>query len=548
MREDLTDLSIGKKLELARALSNEFVNNNEIIFIEDQGSIFLPNTQIADWFRELISFPEFNNRVCFCVISRYKPNVRVLREIKQLVCFRISELSPADSQILFLQFLRIMKIDLSPDDKSFYIKKLNGVPAQAIFAANLIAASDAFSAKDLINDIESYSDQIALSIFDYFSNEEHTLQVLILLSRSEIFSYDLLAKIFEDEDKLRQSLQALYDLSAFNFMFSGVEYLKLNTAIADYITRSRLQLNENYEQKMRTLINDLILEEDLERKLKEDYSEFLLTLQNMVLTGKQIPKKFFLPSYILKTIVQKYYDKDYAASIKMAERLLENSLNYDSQIIRETKYWLCQSYARNKNEKFYEVVQYFKQPYNDENKDYYFLLGFYHRCVRNLNKAEEYYKKVLEIDDQHSRTKRELVIVYSMQGEYQKALGLARDNYYRYPTNIYHAQAYFTCLIKSNVLYDEDYEEIREIMEIIHESLNPKASEMYEIMRGEFEFYINHDMPKAISILKECLKVSDNKVFAYRSLFEIFRKQEMHSAMDKLREEYGNSYDDDSED
>ncbi len=538
LEQDFSELSIGEKLQLAREVVLKFSENNEILFIEDHGSIILPNNSIADWFEELIDFEEFKNKVCFCIISKFRPSVFALSKNSNIVGFRVDELSRPDTQNLFLRYLKIMRIDISKEDKEYFINHLSGIPAQTIYAANLIASSSAIHAKSLIKDIESYNDQIALSILDYFGKDDHTLQVLIVLSKVEIISYEFITKLFTNEEELTRSLQSLFDLSTFNFMFSGYEYLKLNTAISDYIKRARISLNPEYSEKFNQLILDSLTDVDLDEKLEDDYSEFLFALQNRLVNGKEIPKKFFIPSYVLKTIVQKYYDTDYDVVIKLCEKLLENPSNYDSQIIRETKYWLCQAYAKKSNEKFFQEVKFFKQAHKKDNKDYYFLLGFYHRCDRNYDKATEYYQEVLSIDDSHSRAKRELVIVYTAQGEFPKALGLARDNYDRFPSNVYHAQAYFTCLIKKNGLTDEESDEIEEILEMVCKSPSQKSREMYAIMEAEYQYYRNNDLARAISMLQEALRVHSKKVFAYRSLKEIYRRRDMIEALNKLRNDF----------
>jgi hypothetical protein len=538
---DFSELDIDSKILIAKDLVKNFSDNNEIIFIIDEGSIVLPNTKIVDWFQRLIEFSDFENQITFCLISKFRPDgVKVARSNK-LLAFRIDELSKPDTQTLFLQYLRILNIEIPSDDKKFFIDYLVGIPGQIIFTANLISSSNIIEAKKHIDEISDYSDLMAVSIFELFKDDELTRQILIAMSKIDIISLDLLYEIFGNNEEVNNSIQKLFNLSVFNFMFSGYEYIKLNSAISDYITRSRIQLNQKYSSHFNGLIKKS-LSQDLDKQLHTDYSDFLFTLQNMIQNGIKIPKKYFLPSYVLKAIVQKYYDRRYDIAQNLCIKLLENSRKFDAQIIRETRYWLCLAYARdNKNstidDKFFEEVSFFKEEHID-NKDYYFLLAFYFRNRGKMDSAEQYYLKVLDLGGDHSKTKRELVNVYLSQGNYPKALDLARENYERFKTNVFHIHAYFSCLVKKYTVNKHDIEVLKKLMVSVKNNYHNKAEDIYMTMEGEFEFYINHDLKTSVDKLEIALKTSKNKYYPYKSLKEIYVKQDMRAPLQKLNNKY----------
>jgi len=538
---DFSELDIDSKILIAKDLVKNFSDNNEIIFIIDEGSIVLPNTKIVDWFQKLINFSEFENQITFCLISKFRPDGVLIARTKNLLAFRINELSKPDTQTLFLQYLRILNIEIPSDDKKFFIDYLVGIPGQIIFTANLISSSNTLEAKKHIDEISDYSDLMAVSIFELFKEDELTRQILIAMSKIDIISLDILYSIFGNNEEVNTSIQKLYNLSAFSFMFSGYEYIKLNSAIADYINRSRIQLNPKYNANFNGLIKKS-LTQDLDKQLQTDYSDFLFTLQNMIQNGVKIPKKYFLPSYVLKAIVQKYYDRKYDTAQNLCVKLLENSRKFDAQIIRETRYWLCLSYARDKNnssidDKFFEEVAFFKEQ-RINNKDYYFLLAFYFRNRGKMDSAEEYYLKVLELGGDHSKTKRELVNVYLSQGNYPKALELAKENYEMFKTNVFHTHAYFTCLVKKYTINKNEIEVLKKLMTSVKKNYHNKAEDIYLTMEGEFEFYINHDLQRAVNKLEIALKTSKNKYYPYKSLKEIYVKQDMRTPLQKLNDKY----------
>ncbi|RFZ90747.1 toll/interleukin-1 receptor domain-containing protein [Mucilaginibacter conchicola] len=540
-KKDLAIATVNEKVEIAKNLVKTFIDNNEILFIVDEGSLILPNNKIVDWFEKLIASKEFENQICFCIISKFKPDGFQILKLGNIEVFRIPELSKTDTTTLFLQYLNTLDIQITAQDKTFFLDHLKGLPAQVIYTAQLIAHTNLLEAKKHIEDIVEYSDLMALSIFEFFKNDEFAQQLLIILSKFEIINIEYIYKILGDENAVNDSVQSLYDLSVFNFMFSGFEYIKLNTGISDYISRSRLTLKSDYNNRLKQLVTES-LSKDLDSQIQTDYSEFLFTLQNMIHNGINIPSKYFLPSFVIKSVVREYGNGKYDIAINLSSQLLETSNHFDEQIIREARYWFCLACSRLQNDKFFDEINYFKNEYGS-NKDYYFLLGFYYRNGNQMDEAEDFYLKVLEIDKDHSKTKRELVNVYLKQGDYIKALNLAEENFYRFRTNILHAQAYFTCLVKKYKLTSNDVAELDMLLETVKKSFNKKAQDIHRTMQGEYEFYVNHKLDKAIKLLTLSLQLDKHKNYAFRSLKEIYRKMDMQNAIDNLYRDFANKVD-----
>lgn len=285
-------------------------------------------------------------------------------------------------------------------------------------------------------------------------------------------------------------------------------------------------------------MNDIakeLLSEDLDKVIVNDYSEFMITLQSMLEKGHPIPKKYFIPSLIIKNVIKEYDKGNYDYVIKICLELLENN-NYDSQIIWETNYRLTLAYARTKDDDFFNHVSFFKNESN--NLDYYFLLGFYHRHKGNRNKALEYYYKVLEIHSEHSRTKREVVNILLSLGEYIDALDIARENYEKRKTNIYHIHSYFICLIrKKGHISERELKILESLMLAVKSSSDVKAEDIYRCMEGEFAYYVENNFKKANDILLEAIQLNENKNYPKRSLLEVYKKSGKQKAFDELNSE-----------
>lgn len=539
--KDFASESIESKIELGRQLIKKYSETGELLFVVDEGSIVLPNHTLVGWFKDIISDPELQNIVCICLISKFKPYGPYIRKIPNVINFQIDELSKEDTQVLFIQYLNIIKRQLTPEDTRFFLQYLKGIPGQIIYAANLIDSMGIKDSKSYVNEIEEFDELRALSILEFLSDDHLCTQMLIALSRFEIISYDLVYKIFGESDDVYRAIQKLYDLTLFFSVSSTHDYLKLNTSISDYINRSKLELDKPISERIREMAKEAI-QKPLELNENSDYSEFLFSLETMIRENISIPSRFLIPSFLLKSIIKEYNDRRYKTVIQLSTKLLENESKFDYQIIRETRIWLCLAYCRTQNDTFFEVVKYFNNEDEVSQIDYHFLLGFYFRNGDKMNDAEFHFLEVLKFDENHSRTKRELVNVYLRKGAYMKALGWAEDNYNRFKTNILHIQAYFTCLIKKKGKTDTDLEKISELIDNASKSLDKKANDVLREMKAEFDYYIEGNSRKAIAILTESLRINPHNYFAFRALLEIFKNQKMVYEIDELLTKYPDMY------
>ncbi len=530
---DFSEESLESKIEIAKKIVKEFISFKELLFIIDDGGIVLPNNEIVEWYQKIVNDSDFTNQLTFCLISKYRPNEIKLKKEKKSLTYRLPELSSLETKNLFLKLLNIYQLNnITKENKQFFIDKLNGIPSQIIFAVNQIEI-DLMSAKKNINEIIEFTDNFSSTVLNHIKlNNPIAYQIIILLSKEEIISFDILNKVFGDNDVTYSSIQLLYDLSVFNFVLSGYEYLKLNPILSDYINRSKLTLDSKYQSEFSKVSKEL-LEQDLDDVLKNDYSEFMLTIQNMLEDGRKIPKKYFIPSLIIKNIIKKYDKGEYDDVIRICLELLAKT-NYDEQIIWETTYRLTLAYARTKNDKFFDYISYFRNESN--NLDYYFLLGFYHRHANKKDRALEYYYKALGVYPEHSRSKREIVNILLSQGKYEEALNLAKANYEKKRTNIFHIHSYFISIIRRRKkITSEEKTILTELIESIKRSSDIKAEDITRCMEGEFEYYVKNNLTRAIDILEEAFKLNDNKIYPQKSLLEIYKRRGMKDAYDKLK-------------
>jgi len=537
---DFSAISLESKIEIAVKLLKQYMDFKELVFVVDEGGIILPNSSVVEWFKTLVNEELFNNNLVLCLISKFRPNEAHLKREKKSLVYRIPELSQSESKNLFLRLLKIYQLEnLKREDKEFFVEHLNGIPSQIIYAVNLIEINP-LEAKKNINEIVEYSDRFSSTILNHLKDTPTASQLAILLSTSEIFSLDLIHKVFGDTDQTSSALQKLFDLSLFNFVFGGYEYVKLNPTLSDYINRSKIMLDNIFKDRLNTVTKEL-LKADLDKVIMDDYSEFMITLQKMLEDEVKIPKKYFIPSLIIKNVIKEYDKGNYVYVIKICLELLENQ-NYDQQIIWETNYRLTLAYARTRNDKFFDYISFFK---NDVNQlDYHFLLGFYHRRKGNKNKALEYYHKALNYYPEHSRTKREIVNLYLSLGKYEEALDLAKENYEKRKTNIYHIQSYFISLIRRKKQFSSsELNILKTLMQSIESSPDFKSDDILRCMKGEFAYYVDNNIKLANEILLEAIQLNENKNYPKKSLSDIYRREGLNEAVEEL-----NNFDDSDDD
>ena len=264
--------------------------------------------------------------------------------------------------------------------------------------------------------------------------------------------------------------------------------------------------------------------------LINDYSAFMLTLQNMLKEGKKIPSKYFLPSLLLKNVIALYDQGKCNQVIRICDRLLSDS-NYDEQILWETRYWQTAAMAKCKDRRALDNLKYFKYDSVAQN----FLKGFYYRHIGEKSKALDCYYRVLEKDGNHARSKREIVNILLSQGKYSEALDMAKDNYSMNKTNIYHIHSYFICLIRrKEYLVPQDIKVLDSLLESMKDNVATKAEDMARCMEGEYAYYVKNDINQARDILKNAIEMNENKSYPKKSLYEIYRTDKRLPDFDKL--------------
>jgi len=525
-------LDISEKISLAKSILTRFQENNEILFIIDKGCIVQPNKIIAEWFVKIISEDEFKNNTVICLISTFRPHSNFIHNHSNLISFHVNELKPIDRQILFLKYCELFGINPEKSETEKILSVLNGMPGQVFHCARMIKEEGIAHTIGKLEEIKKHNDIKVFQIINAIKNEGDIFyNLLVFISRFEFVSYNFIYKIFSRNSSTDDALDKLYIYGVFDRIGVNKEYIQPHHAISEYIKRAKFQIDTNTKTKLKNQIN-LLLNDGNDYP---DISQILITIKTLIENNQKIPEKYFIPSFVLRTIVDHYYDSNYRQVNILAEKILSNHLRYDSHIVREIRYWYCMSLSRKAFDRSSDI--FFHNLKEFDKVDYYFLLGFHQRMQKKFADAESNFREALRYDENSQKTRRELVNVLLSQNRYPEALEFAKANYLKNKLSAFHIQGYFMCLVRKRNINDDDIAILNELLNNIQISHDFKAKELYRTMKGEYEYFINKNVPNAIKILNEAIIISEFKNYPKKALLEIYNKADFKSEEAKLRKD-----------
>lgn len=507
--------STEEKTVIALNLIKEINSYQEKIFIKDKGAIILPNGNIVEWFKEIIS--QLNEQVTFAISSKFRLNFSSNTSNK-IIDFPIPELTIQERKNLLSYCLKIEEIVLSKEDFDFIIDLLTGYPEQINYAVAIIKKHGIKHLKEKSDLLIKYNSDRATLLLRKYEEEEEKRQFLILLSKFDYISVDFLFEIIEDNTFASEMLKVLYYEGIIEYIGATQEYLRLNDTIRDYVTRLSINISPKYRENLKKHIDSFLNSYKNEDKGAAD---FFFSIREALLEGKNIDSAYLIPSHFLKTMVELYnIKKDYKQVIMLADRVLENSNFLDPKILQEIRYYLCLSLVRIRSDRF------MKEKNNiSDIKEREFLLGFFHRVNGEADKAIEHFQKALKLSPNFSRAKREIVQAYLNVEDYESAYEIAKENYENaiYFDNAYHIQAYLKCVIKK-----EKTEENKKIVEILLQDLKKipsnTAKEMYSRGEALYSAYFLENYSKALSSINVVIQEFPRSFHAFLEKFDIVHK------------------------
>ena len=121
---------------------------------------------------------------------------------------------------------------------------------------------------------------------------------------------------------------------------------------------------------------------------------------------------------------------------------------------------------------------------------------------------------------------------------YEEALDLAKHSYERNPSNTYHIESYFRCLVRTA---HPDKGTLNQLMEDMRNSFDIHRDTIFNTMKAEYTYYVDKNFHRAIELLKDAIRLGKDSYRNYpvKSLKEICKKQDAISISDSIFKEYG---------
>lgn len=490
-----------EKSKVAVRLLNELYDTRSVVFIEDNMSCVLPNREIPDWLKDVIEDDDLTCQLGLYIQSNIVPNSYIEAELPQVAHISLLPLDKTDRRKLFYSYIRAYDIkNINDDDVEFFTNKLLQSPMQIKQAVEAIKTSSIELAKKDIDHLILLGDKKIAPLMEHYKEEEQR-HLLIIMSRFDFISYDILEDIFGE--RIKEILETILDMMVYGIVSTfgpSDRFYRLDHYLSDYIKRYKFLLPQDLEIHLNEVLEKKI--ED-SKDITKDISLYLYETKQRIISGNSCKDNYLIPSIVIKSVMDLYNNEDYKSVIIICDKVIKDSHNYYADVNKELTYLLCLALCRTQNrDRFYEEVR------KIEGADYYFLNGFFLRISTDYKRAESFFDKTLSIAPSMQRAKREKVTVLLAQRKYIEALSLAQENFERDSENTYHIYAYFRCLVKKMNLTLEEKNILLVLIDKIKNSYSNKKEELYSAMQIEYKAYVNKISPAQIL---EMIKIAEKQ-------------------------------------
>ena len=519
---------ITSKIELAVELLNDIYALKGIIFVDDLMGCVRPERKLSKWFIDIIKNKKLDNKLGLFLFSRISPNAYIETSFPSIMHIQLLPLNTSDRRKLFFKYAQTYELTISNADADFFISKLLGSPEQICIAVDAIKKNGLLLAKHDIDDIIALGDKKVTSIMDRFTSDNISKNLLILLSKFEFISFDILRQIYEnDYSQIEDRIVDFITYSIVEVFGPSDMYIRLDHSMSDYIKRNEIKLDDELSIRLEEVLSDQIIEND-----SLDLSSYLYNLRQKLLKGIS-NTAYLIPSIIITTIIDLYNQSKWDGVIEICDKVLTDCRNYYKEINDDIIYWLCLALCRKNDPRFYQIVT------NIHGADEKFLRGFYFRIEQNYAGAEKLYTEALEINPQMNKARRELVTVKKKKKRYTDALELSEKNYKTNPTNTYHISAYYRCLIKKSKLTSQDIETLNSLKEDIQNSYSPKRESLLISMNIEYSaIVLRKEVREILKMIKDGLDKFPESYDIKRVANEYKYKQSIDNKLEYFPEDY----------
>lgn len=533
-------VNMDEKINILTELINKIQDYREIVIIEDDETIVTLNGDIKYWFSNAIK--NSKNGISIILTSSVNVERAPQKNYPDFFFLNLSELELSDSLGLLRSYADNLDLNLTQNERLHFKDCLTGYPPQIIFCVDMIKNEGIDYAKEHTYDINTMPEQISSTILEkcqQLCEEKYLDGILSVVSKLQIAPVNLINKILKIDSRYKDALNALKRYSVCYNVGANGEYYKMNSFIENFVTRNRIKLPNDIQKLLQSELEDFNNDIDNDSELEKwDFSELKYYIKSNLKNGINCSSSFLYSTIILQTITELYNERKYRQVIQLIKTTQNNDRfeYFDKSIVCSMQRYLCQALIKVHDKEFEAEVEFF----GDEAlwTDYYFLKGFWNRCIGNYENSKKYLNKVLEYTPNHFASKRELVIVYLSLQDYESALTLSKSNYLRRKDNLFDLQAYFECLLELKELDDVQQKHIEEMLVSLKRIHRVRATPVYFQLLGKYEAYYNKNKKLGLEYIEQGLQKYPDHMYLTRDLFDIYRRYRdikgMASAIEKL--------------
>lgn len=525
--EDVTTLpDMDAKIDVLVRTLETVQNYKEQVTIYDDGVLISRSGDIVYWFEKAIRC--IRKEVTLLIASRFKLNCNVLRKNSHVFFQELSALPYNEWSGLMRVYGKMLGLDLSSDDRSYFKDILTGYPPQVRYCVEQMKENsiEAVKKKPHIL-VETFSPKILEMLENIIpaDSQSDAYGLLSFMSAYGVVPTEMLLSVLDLSEGYKSAFLYLKNSTICRYLGVSNEYIEVNPVISDYIQRNRIELPKDIKELLSNRLanfNNSIMSEN--EPISEDYENIKYYLKSNIIEGKDIPERFMYSTVYLSSIYELYNRQKYSQVISIVEKLKDSSafFRYDLPAQIRIQEFYCRALARQTNPKFYGEVEFFRNDSTKNMVEYEFLRGFMFRHNSEYGKALDRYKRVLEMQSRHRSAMREIVIVYRGLYDYESAYEYARLNYINEPENPFHIQPYFEILVRKPAKNrtQEENEHIEQMLNTITRLHGTKPITTYYEMLAQYATYIENDEQCALSLLEEGRRKFQDSSYVVRTLFD----------------------------
>lgn len=514
----LSHLNIEEKIDIIVKLATELGQQNEVLLIDDWRGIVQFGGIYADWFLAVCEKLPLN-RIYFCIAAAASPQMTLYRRNQRIYHLRVPELNESERLGLLVRYLRdvegIDEVDTS--DLSFLKNILNGYPEQAIYAGEIIKSEGVRGAVDRSSEIVDFARLKASIYVEQYRDDHDKFDLLTFLSWFEFVSIELITNMGV---RLELSFSPIINEFIENGICQSIgtlgEYIRLNDVIRDYVARGSISIPDRFSKAIEAVSRVIFSSEESAENF--DYSEKAVAIRMALLEGRHVPEAMLIPAHFLNAISQNYKNKKYANVIQLAERVIDKA-NYEDYIRNQIRHFYCMSLARKRDPRFMAEVQKIK------GEEHSYVLGFYYRKTGRYADAIPRFESAMGDRRWEENSKRELVLIYNITEEYDKAFKLAKESYYDFPSNPISVLAYFEVLLNKYKISQSGTAELVREMDTTIGSISrissEKGQEVEACMRARYAYYIDGDSGGSLAFLNDAIELFRRSQYPLLAKMEI---------------------------